>query len=277
MSVATFGTDSTYYSYPITPSTSPRGFSSHALLASRQEPVSPPRRCQVSQTKNQLLTPRSSLGSLSEVKSKSNIESETHAGNLQYTVARVLRAVQAPGPNSIVEIRNATSAVYDALMHALDAVKGISLHYDALSSKIIVYGPASIIHNATAFGMISLAETASEELYRISNISNVPDFECNRLIQLLADETVERVPDSSFSIRMEDEGSSDAHTVVIEVAYSRSYAATLQSLRALLHIVPEVRLGILIKIRRPGKPNWRKATEWKELKDWQVWMQLFTT
>ena len=220
MSVATFGTDSTYYSYPITPSTSPRGFSSNALLASRQEPVSPPRRCQVSQTKNQLLTPRSSLGSLSEVKAKSNIESETHAGNLQYTVARVLRAVQAPGPNGIVEIRNATSAVYDALMHALDEFKGISLHYDAVSSKIIVYGQPHIVHNDTADGMISLAETASEQLYCIYNIPNMPHFSSGRLIQLLGDETVERTPDSSFSIRMEDESSGAAHTVVIEVSYS---------------------------------------------------------
>ena len=277
MSVTTFGFDSYTY-HPFTPSTSPRGFSSNTLLASRQEPVSPPRQCQVFQTKEQLLTPRSSLGSLSEAKSAPlvNIEPELYANTCipKDFVESVLQAVREPGPNGIVEIRNATPALYDALRHALDEVKRTSLYYDAVSSKIIVYGPPAHVHDDIAVSMRPLAQAASQEICSVYNIPNRFHFCTGRAIPLVGKSQQMRQPDASFSMMKRD----FRHCVVIEVQYTRTYKDTVNALRALLHFSDgEVRLGFLIKIQRPGKGNWKQSIEWKEDKNWHVWIQIFTT
>ena len=277
MSVTTFGFDSFTY-YPFTPSTLPRGLSSNTLLASRQESVSPPCQCQVFQTKEQLLTPQSSLGSLSEAKSAPlvNIEPELYANTCipKDFVESVLQAVREPGPNSIVEIRNATLAMYDALIQALDEVKPTSLHYDAVSSKIIVYGPPSHVHDDIAVSMCPLTQATSQEICRVYNIPNQFHFCTGRAIPLAGKSQPMRQPDASFSMMKR----AFRHCVVIEVQYTRTYKDTVNALRALLHFSDGVvRLGLSIKIQRPGKGNWKQSTEWKEDKNWHVWIQIFIT
>lgn len=233
MSIMTFGSDSTFnYALSITPSTPPRRVLSETPIDFCQEPAPPRRRCQDSQTKDQLLTPRPSLGSEFEINANANVKTaqvetvlEAHnAGKYaaRNVVDHVLQAIRVPGPNGIVEIQNAMPVMYDLLTEALDEVKGISLHYDAALSKIIVYGPPSLVHDNVAINMRSLAEAASNEVKEAYHIRNEPHFCMGFAMDLKGDEggLQQKMPDFSFAICQEDGVLDTRHCVVVEVAYT---------------------------------------------------------
>ncbi len=127
--------------------------------------------------------------------------------------------------------------------------------------------------------MRSLTEAASNEVKEAYHI-NEPHFCMGFVMDLKGDKggLQQKMPDFSFAICQEDGVLDTRHCVVVEVAYTQKYSETVNALCAMLHYSEdEVRLGILIRIQRPGKADWTNSEEWKNKDDWRIWLQIFTT